>query len=219
VQFVIADDHALVREGVVNTLKGFIPNLVAIEVGNGSALIQVLGTREPIDLILFDLSMPNTDAYEVITKIADVWPDIPLVVLSAENDMAIITKTIHLGASGFIPKSVAIDEMIVAIQRVLKGGVYWPSMSQLPELQENEDDLGGGKLVGRSQTLTRRQKEVIHLLAEGKTNRAIGDQLGLSERTIKVHITNIYKLLCVSNRTEALNKVRQLGIVSSKLDC
>ena len=214
----IADDHALVREGVVNTLKGFIPNLIAIEVGNGDALIQVLDTCISIDLILFDLSMPNTDAYEVITKIADAWPDIPLVVLSAENDMGIITKTIHLGASGFIPKSVAIDEMIVAIQRVLKGGVYWPSVYQLPELQEDEDGWRDAKLDGSPQTLTRRQKEVINLLAEGKTNRGIGDQLGLSERTIKVHIANIYKLLSVSNRTEALNKVRQLGIISSKLN-
>jgi len=218
VQLVIADDHALVREGVVNTLKGFIPNLIAIEVGNGDALIQVLDTCISIDLILFDLSMPNTDAYEVITKIADAWPDIPLVVLSAENDMGIITKTIHLGASGFIPKSVAIDEMIVAIQRVLKGGVYWPSVYQLPELQEDEDGWRDAKLDGSPQTLTRRQKEVINLLAEGKTNRGIGDQLGLSERTIKVHIANIYKLLSVSNRTEALNKVRQLGIISSKLN-
>ncbi len=214
----IADDHALVREGVVNTLKGFIPNLVAIEVENGNALIQVLDTRKSIDLILFDLSMPNTDAYQVITKIADTWPDIPLVVLSAENDMAIITKTIHLGASGFIPKSVAIDEMIAAIQRVLKGGVYWPSVSQPPELQGDEDEPGNTKLDENPQTLTRRQKEVIYLLAEGKTYRGIGVQLGLSEKTIKVHVTNIYKLLSVSNRTEALNKVRELGIVSSKLN-
>jgi len=215
VQFVIADDHALVREGIVNTLKGFILDLKTIEVENGNALIQALDGVGLIDLILFDLSMPDTDAYEVITKIADSWPDIPLVVLSAQEDMTIITKTIHLGASGFIPKSVASDEMISAIERVLKGGVYWPKVSQLADSYDGGSSLerGGADLLP---LLTRRQKDVIYLLAEGKTNRSIGDYLGLSESTIKVHVNNIYKLLNVSNRTEALNKVRELGMLPFK---
>lgn len=210
--FVIADDHALVREGVVNTLKGFISDLSTIEVENGKSLIRVLAQKRSIDLILLDLSMPDTDAYEVIRHIADSWPDIPLIVLSAANDAAIIHKTIHLGASGFIPKSVASEEMISAIRTVLKGGVYLPR--NLPKQLSPIVSLNKDKKNEVSElSLTRRQKEVISLLAEGKTNRLIGEQLGLSERTIKVHITKIYRLLNVSNRTEALNKVRKLGIM------
>ena len=94
--FVIADDHTLVREGVVNTLKGFISDLSTIEVEDGKSLINVLVQKKSIDLILFDLSMPDTDAYEVIRHIADNWSDIPLIVLSAASDAEIIHKTIPL---------------------------------------------------------------------------------------------------------------------------
>ena len=210
--FVIADDHALVREGVVNTLKGFISDLSTIEVEDGKSLIKVLEQSQSVDLILFDLSMPDTNAYEVIRCIADNWPDIPLIVLSAESDAVVIHKTIHLGASGFIPKSVASDEMISAIRTVLKGGVYLPR--SLPKQAVSNVFSGKERKQNvNKMSLTRRQKEVITLLAEGKTNRLIGEQLGLSERTIKVHITKIYKMLDVSNRTEALNKLRKLGIM------
>ena len=215
--FIIADDHALVREGVVNTLKGFIPALTVIEVEDGKSLLAELEQTKTVDLILFDLSMPDTDAYEIISYVGDNWSDIPLIVLSAEDDAVIIHKTIHLGASGFIPKSVASDEMISAIRTVLKGGVYLPSMLRKSAAPVASPRGVKNKTVG-GLSLTRRQKEVISLLAEGKTNRLIGEQLGLSERTIKVHITKIYKMLNVSNRTEALNKVRKLGMMPFEIN-
>lgn len=212
--FIIADDHALVREGLAQTLQSKFPKLSITQAADGKGLLTNLESNPVTDLVLFDMFMPGTNAFETISNIVSRWPEVPLVVVSAIDNPTIIAKAIDLGASGYITKSISSDEMLRALEQVLKGGTYVQNISS-PNKQSvfasQPDDYAIYTLDG----LTRRQKDVAWLLAQGKGNREIAELLGVSIHTVKVHVKNIFELLGVSNRTEVLIKLKELSRVTS----
>lgn len=199
-KILIADDHALFREGMRHTLQQLDKNAVVIETCDYSATREQLASHPDLDLALIDLNMPTQDKTANIDTLLAESPTVPIVVLSASEDRRDIRRALEAGAMGFIPKSESAEVMLGALHLVLSGGIYVP-----PILVRSDD-------TARNGDLTPRQRDVLREMAGGKSNREIGEHLGLSEATVKVHITAIFKCLNVTNRGHAVVAARQRGL-------
>lgn len=221
-KFLIADDHHLIREGLKNALESAYIGLQVVEAKDGKEVLELAENNPDLDLILLDYFMPGTDGYSLVTTLCDRYPAIPVIIISASDDPALMHKVLDRGVAGFIPKSTHQELIIRAIQLVLSGGTYIP-----PELMESggafpqERDIQPASLnspVSYAVTsyvfskLTQRQQEVLGLLAKGETNKDISRHLNVSENTVKVHVTAILKALGVSNRTQAVIISQKLGL-------
>jgi len=213
VRFIVADDHALVREGLALSLKNKYPDSQVIELEDGSTLMAELERESSVALILLDLRMPNTRPFELLKAISTKWPLIKLVVLSASENQHDVDKAFDNGARGFIPKSTATPTLLAVIDQILMGKVYVPKLPEIVALPVNYDDINETTPKLRlPSTVTRRQIDVLALLVQGKTNREIAQELKLSECTIKIHVANLFKSFEVSNRTEVVIKARRYHI-------
>ena len=159
-----------------------------------------------LDLILLDLMMLGMDAFEGLTAIRDLVPHVPLVVVSMIKNRQDVLRAVELGALGYIPKTAGLGEMYEALRQVLSGAIYLPP-AILRMTRPTEPKPGGaGGIVASSDeawnALTKRQRDVVEYLARGLTNSQIADQLGLSESTIRVHVSTILDRLQLNNRTQ-----------------
>lgn len=202
---ILADDHALFRDGFALLLKQLEPQATVLEAASlDEALLQA--ERNPdTDLLLLDLSMPGMDGVDSVQGLLNRFPDIPVVILSATESRPLVEALLEIGVAGFIPKSSSSQIMFSALRLVLSGGVYIP-----PQLLGSGFELPDGSLLSR---LTERQREVLRLLADGKTNKQICRELDLSEGTVKAHLNTVYRMLGVANRTEAALLARRLNLV------
>jgi DNA-binding NarL/FixJ family response regulator len=211
VKVLVADDHGIVREGIKLTLGKLSDDLEILEAASGDEVRQCLLANQDLELVLLDLYMPQTDGFSLLSSMCKSSPDLPVIILSASEDVQHMRKAIDWGASGYIPKSVPEQVMLEAIEMVLQGGVYVPE-----NMYSDTDSMGRGKETCHVK-LTGRQDQVLSLLGEGKTNKEIANFLGLSEYTIKIHVTAILKLLEVSNRTQAVIEAKRLGLLPPDL--
>ena len=173
-----------------------------MEIVEANSLDQALGLaqgQENFDLVLTDLMFDGLGGPIDLKALCDAFHDTTVVVMSVKDRASDVRSAIQLGAAGYIPKSASADVMISALRLILAGGVYLP-----PTLLDAPTRSPGPQRGDNSEMLTPRQKEVLALLAEGKSNKAIATELGLSPGTVKVHMTRIFKSLGVSNRTEAV---------------
>lgn len=212
---IIADDHALVRGGIAMLLRGLNSECEVLETDGYEQTLSLLSQTDNVDLVLVDLCMPGVRGMEAVSHIRKTWPDVPVVLVTAEENTKTIFEALKAGVSGYIPKSSTPEVTMSAIRLVMAGGIYLP-----PSVVRTSDaDLGQGsgrapeqwRLAGSGASeikskLTRRQIEVLDLLVLGKSNNAIADALGLTPGTVKIHISRIFKVLEVSNRTEAARK-------------
>jgi DNA-binding NarL/FixJ family response regulator len=206
------DDHVLIREalrGVVKELKGDATFLEASDCGQA---MQLIAEHADIGLILLDLSLPDRDGLAMLVELREQYPAISIVVLSAQQDRESVVNALELGALGFIPKSVPREVMLKALQLVFAGGIYIP-----PEILGRGEPMVSQAAPRRPRIspsdmgLTERQLEVLTLMMQGKSNKAICRVLDLAEPTVKNHISAILKALKVSNRTEAVIAVIKHG--------
>ena len=211
-RIMVADDHALVRGGLVQLVKLVEENVEIVEANDFKQTLEYLKEGIPVDLLLLDLLMPGMSGMEGIKKICKDWPEVPVIVVSAREDVAAIRSALAAGAMGYIPKTSSPDVMMSAIKLVLSGGVYVPphvlgtSSSNDDPIQERAyaaESFGNSLEQGYAQ-LTPRQLEVLDLMALGKPNRDIANDLGLNVGTVKMHSSRIFKTLNVQNRTEAV---------------
>lgn len=216
-RIVIADDHALVRGGLGVLIKSLHPDTVIMECNDFDKVARALGGPEPVDLLLIDLLMPGMRSIESIQQICTNWPDVPVVVVSVKEDMQLIRQALRAGASGYIPKSSSPDVTINAIRLVLSGGIYIPpdalELRGVPETEARfwtEPEPARKPPESDDLPLTPRQIDVLDLIAEGKSNIEIGEALGLTAGTVKMHLTRIYKALNAKSRTDALAKYGRL---------
>jgi DNA-binding NarL/FixJ family response regulator len=205
---IIADDHDLFLEGLSFSLSSAFQGIKIQKARNYDELLNPALTRGKTDLIITDLAMPGkpwTEALEILKK---TLPKTPIIVISAVYDRATVTTAIDLGASGFIPKTASGKIILSAIQLVLAGGTYLPT-----ELLQSKEDLSGREKeeLAWKGKLTKRQREVMHLMALGKSNKVIAQELKLTEGTVKLHVTAILKALNVSNRTGAVLKATSMA--------
>ena len=219
----IADDHSLVRDGLRFALTELPVQAEVIEASNAADVRQAIIDHPAINLVILDLHMPGANDLELLKSICNTYPDIPVVVLSAHEDQRTMQRAIEHGAAGFIPKSGANSVLLSALQLVLSGGVYIPSAiltGTSPQDAGAPPDIGSnGGQANRAVAhgaFTGRQLDVLELLAAGHSNKVIARELGVSEHTVKIHLTAIFRTLGVHNRTEAAIACREMGLIDSR---
>jgi len=197
-KILVVDDHVLIREALRGLFRELKPDATVLEAEDASRTTELLAEQPDIALILLDLSLPDRDGLVLLAELRARHPGIPVVVLSGFPDRANVVRALDHGAVGFIPKSAGREVMTSALNLVFSGGVYIPpeilGTPNAVEPQASPADLG----------LTERQVDVLALMMQGKSNKAICRLLELAEPTVKNHVTAILKTLGVSNRTEAV---------------
>jgi DNA-binding NarL/FixJ family response regulator len=201
-KILIVDDHTVLREGLALLLKQANPETITIEASSAQAALNLIEDHPDVDVLLFDLMMPGIHGPQAISMLLKKQPTVPVIVLSSSEEPADVRNAIAAGALGYVPKSAGQRALISAIQMVLNGEIY------IPKLMLNES-IGNSKEhqiqsdAKRNSGLTTRQIEILVFISEGHSNKAIARDLGLSEKTVKAHITAIFKELNVVNRTQA----------------
>lgn len=198
-RILVVDDHPLYREGMVAALRARLPELEVLGVGSAEEGLGVLEAHPDTDLVLIDLRLPGMDGFGALAAYAARFPTVSRVLISGQEGAEIVRRAFEAGASGFIPKSLAVDEVTAAIRRVLDGGVFVPADDRAP--------LPGA--------LTLRQLEVLRLLGEGFTNKEIARALEITERTAKAHVAAIFEALDSDNRTQAVLAAQRLGYLAA----
>ena len=219
-KILIADDHELFLKGLEMVLSDFSPEAELVKARNYSEIFAIIEKQKDFNLVLTDLAMPGARWLEALQKIHEQLPDTPVIILSAVFDREIVQKTIELGAAGYIPKTSSNAVILSAVNLVLSGGVYIPaellqgtSQDEFNMLKQLENVPEEQNLAEKVKILTPLQIEVLRLIAMGKSNKQIAYELGLSEGTVKLHVTAILKLLNVYNRTGAVAAANHLGLL------
>ena len=206
-KFVVADDHPLFRGALTGAVAQHFPGATVMEAGTLDELSGVLDANDDIDLVLIDLNMPGMNYLSGLAYIRAQYSSVPLVVVSAHEEAATIRRSVELGASGFIPKSLSREAIGTAIASVLDGDLWVPEGIQLYVEAESEQT----DLAQRLATLTPQQVRVLIMLREGLLNKQIAFELGISEATVKAHVSAILQKLGVDSRTQAV-------IAASRID-
>ena len=197
---IVADDHPLFREALTHTLKTAFDQAEIAEAGSFDEVVLLLEGRDDIDLVLFDLKMPGVQGLSGLVYMRAQYPGVPVVVVSASDEPAMIRRALDLGASGYIPKSTTAAAMQNAVAGVLRGDIWWP-----PGLErEGAGDCAATDLARRLTALTPQQVRVLMMLREGLPNKQIAYKLGVSEATVKAHVSAILLTLDVESRTQAV---------------
>ena len=207
--FIVADDHPLFREALIHAIGNCVEDADIIEADSLDTLQTVVESNPEADLLLLDLNMPGVSGFSALAYIRSKHESLPTVIVSAMDDPAVIRRSIQHGASGFIPKSSAISTLEKGIRAVLDGEVWIPEGIDL-----QDDRLGSeeAEIAAALSSLTPHQFRVLMMLGEGLLNKQIAFQLGVSEATIKAHVTAVLRKMKVNNRTQAVLAVQQLRI-------
>jgi DNA-binding NarL/FixJ family response regulator len=197
---VIADDHPLFRDALRQAVASVVCDAVIDEAGSFEDLMGLLEKDSEIDLILLDLAMPGISGFSGLIYLRAQYPAIPVVIVSASDDNATIRRSLDFGASGFIPKRFGVDALRDAVVKVMAGDVWVPPDTDLTSVVDPEMTRLRDRLV----TLTPQQVRVLMMLSEGLLNKQIAYELGVSEATIKAHVSAILQKLGVESRTQAV---------------
>ncbi|MCO4114786.1 response regulator transcription factor [Aeromonas hydrophila] len=205
---VIADDHPLFRGALYQAVHMAIDDAQLLEADSIDSLAHLLGEHPEVDLLLLDLKMPGANGFSGLAHLRGQYhPDLPIVVVSASEEPAIIQQVLRLGALGFIPKSAPMKELVNALNTVIGGDNWVPAgISLHPEPCEGTD------FASKLASLTPQQYKVLVMLRDGSLNKQIAWELNVSEATIKAHITAIFRKLGVKNRTQAVIALQQMDI-------
>ncbi len=199
-RILIADDHPLFRDALRRAVLQCVADATILEAADVAALLQLIEAHAQADLLLMDLNMPGAQGYSALVHVRAMWPTLPVLVVSALEDPALMQRAIGHGAAGFIPKSSSIAQIGEAIRAVLDGDTWLPpgvdaaSATLDPEEQQ---------LATRIAELTPQQYRVLGMLCQGLLNKQIAYELNVSEATIKAHMTAILRKLGAHSRTQA----------------
>lgn len=199
-KIIIADDHPLFREALQHSIE---PAFEDIKIVNADAFVtlqRVVRNHDDSDLIMLDLHMPGAVGFSALHYLGLQYPQIPVAMISASEGPEVVARAMEFGAAGFIPKSAEISTIISAIKQIIAGERWLPNGMQE---QINRLDRFGADFGTRVSTLTPKQFRILMMLTEGNLNKQMADGIGVSEATIKAHLTEVYKKLGVSNRTQA----------------
>lgn len=195
-RIVVADDHPLFRAALVSALSRAAPGAEIEETASLSGAREAL-SRGAVDLLLLDLKLSDSEGFAGLAEIRGDHPTVPVTVVSATEDVATIRRALAFGAAGFIPKSATLTDMAEAISAVLAGDGWSPPIADEPEV---EDD----PIEARIASLTPSQLKILIGLQQGRLNKQIAYDLGVTEATIKAHLTSVFRKLGVHNRTQAV---------------
>jgi len=204
---IIADDHPLFRDAIKQSVEGLMPNCAFQLAGDLDHLRKQLRENENVELVMLDLNMPGTTGFSGLLSIRSEFQDVPVIVVSASEDSLTIRKCIELGASGFIPKSSGAEYIVEGIKAVQAGEIWTPPNVDI----EADIDDASSDVLGRIQSLTPQQTRVLSMLAEGLLNKQIAYELGVSEATVKAHVSAVLLKLNVDSRTQAVIMMNRIG--------
>ncbi len=199
-RLVIADDHPLFRGALREAVAGLLERVDIAEAGTFDEVAELLERGGDVDLILLDLTMPGVRGFSGLMYMRAQYPSVPVIVVSANDDPSAIRRCMEFGASGFISKTLGVEAMRGAIRGVLDGGLWTPPDVDLTAGSDAEIS----ELMARMATLTPQQVRVLMMLSEGLLNKQIAYQLGVSEATVKAHVSAILQKLGVESRTQAV---------------
>jgi DNA-binding NarL/FixJ family response regulator len=207
-RLVIADDHPLFRGALREAVCSLFKGVDIAEAGSFDEISKLLERGGEIDLILLDLAMPGVRGFSGLMYLRAQYPSVPVVIVSANDDPAVIRRCMDFGASGFIPKTLGTEPIRDAIASVLKGGVWTP-----PDIDLNTaTDVEAAALMAKLIALTPQQVRVLMMLSEGLLNKQIAFELGVSEATVKAHVSAILQKLGVESRTQAVIAASKIEI-------
>lgn len=202
IKVIIADDHALIREGIKQILELESDIAVIGQAGDGEEAYNMTMELNP-DIVLLDINMPRLNGIETLRRFKDMGVKSKVIILTIHEDKEYILKTLKLGANGYMLKDSNADSLIKGIRDVAKGEKYiQPSVADLVSRSSNYDEYLNVS-IDKINSLTKREYEVLILIAEGLNNKDIADKLYISEKTVKNHVSNIFKKLDLNDRVQA----------------
>jgi len=223
VKVLLIDDHPLILAALQAVIEG-LENVVEVATAaSAAAARELLAARSDIGLVLLDLHLGDADGFALLAELRHAYPALPVVVVSASDRASDVIRAIDQGAMGFVPKRASTEVLIEALKLVMSGGIYVPALSLGSEVAPRES--GGAGAVGaaaraegfqsvpeaiESLSLTPRQTDVLALLLQGKPNKLIARELGVSVETVKDHVAAVMKALGVNSRTQAVLAVSQM---------
>jgi DNA-binding NarL/FixJ family response regulator len=208
-RFIIVDDHPLFRGALAQVLATAFKGASIEEAGGFEALMPLLNAGEAPDVVLLDLAMPGVQGLAGLMALKAEFPAVPVIVVSATEDATTIRHALDCGASGYVPKSEPVEKIRLAVRTVLDGGIAIPE--GYTATAATSDDASRQTLA-RLATLTPQQLRVLGMLSEGLLNKQIAFKLGVSEATIKAHVSAILLKLGVDSRTQAVIALNKCGI-------
>ena len=216
IRVLITDDHSIVREGLTLILETADDIEVIGEAANGIEAIQLVAAQPP-DVVLMDLRMPGMDGLTAIEHLQRDYPQVAIVILTTYNEDDLMLRGLQAGAKGFLLKDTPRQTLLDTIQAAAKGESLLNAdvMSRLMAHMAGE---GGGERpsIATPNPLTERELQTLRAVANGETNRGIALQLGITERTVKAHLTSVYNKLGVDSRAAAIAIAAQNGWLSDK---
>ncbi len=211
-KLLLVDDHAVVRSGLRMLLDGQEDVEIVGEAGTASEAINAVATLKP-DVVLMDIGLPDMSGIDAAKEVKRLWPEVAVVALTIHEDQEYFFKMLEAGASGYVPKRAAPEELQTAIRVAASGGVYlYPSLAKLlvKDYLANEEPNGD---VDSRNNLTPREQEVLTLLADGDSNNLIAEKLNISPKTVARHRENIMGKLNLHSRTELVKYAIRKGII------
>lgn len=210
IRILIADDHALLRQGIKNVLELESDFAIVAEAGDGEEAVRKAGEAVP-DIALLDINMPRLNGLEVTKRIRAALPSVKVIILTIHDDESYVVEVVKAGAAGYLLKDVEPGMLIKAIRTVYEGESFiYPTLAKklFGEITRLEEERRHGPASflqhGRDERLTLRELEVLQLIAKGLSNQEIAHKLFLSEKTVKNHLTNIFRKIDVADRTQAV---------------
>ncbi len=209
-KIIIADDHPMFRNALRQALNLEQSGCQTIEVATSDALRIELRDHHDADLLILDLNMPGVEGFSALAFVQKKYPDLPVMMISANDKAETIMHAKHFGALGFISKSADIAEIRSALQTVLQGDTYFPYQFNEQLYQSQDNSLI--EVTRQVAELTPQQHKVLNMIKQGLLNKQIAYDLDISEATVKAHVTAIMRKLEVNNRTQAVMKVANINM-------
>src|SRR5580698_5140560 len=210
-KYLIVDDHAVLRNGLKALLRQAETDPLVVEASDGAEGLRLAGLHRDLDAVFLDLEMPGISGMSAIEEFGKQYPDLPVIVLSSSEDPREVRRALAAGALGYVPKSASSETLLAAVGFVLQGNVYVPPL-MLKEPLPSASDVKTASAPEAAARLTDRQLDVLRQLERGLSNKEIALNLDLSEKTVKVHVTSIFRAFKVVNRTQAAIMARKAGL-------
>lgn len=201
-KILIVDDHGVVREGLATVLRAALPDAQILQAADGASALAVTAAHLDFDLVLMDLALPDATGLSAVESFLTAHPATPLMVVSSSEARADVRSALELGALGYVAKSAGTSTLAAAVRLVLSGEVY------VPPFMARAEQTAAQRQPSAVQELTDRQRAVLNLVRDGASNKQIAYGLGVTEGTVKAHLTAIFRTLGVANRDEAARWVQ-----------
>ncbi|MBR2273739.1 MAG: response regulator transcription factor [Alphaproteobacteria bacterium] len=206
----ITDEQSLFRDGLSLRLQQITPDTAIVQSSNLTEMYKILAKEKDFDILILDIDLAELSAAEAISKIKTLTPNTKIVAISSSEDTRNIKKILSFGVKGYIPKRLDSNILGGALKLILDGGTYIPSAM----LNQNiSSDTANSSFSPLKKNLTNRQSQVLDLIAQGKSNKQIAYDMGVSEATVKLHINALLRSLKVNNRTQAVITAQKMGLI------